>query len=418
METEIILNGKRDMMKKVFASLVLGLVFASSFVMEADASVKQSIYSDLSMNNTFYEAVYSMNMKEVLEAEYTNDGKVLIDSAGIVTRGEAAFMLYMLLGMEPDTNKSFPDVKSDSPYYEAVSTIASLGYVNGFEDGKFRPEVELTRSQMTRILSGAFNYSVKTNVTVPFTDVNERWAPYVDAIYRNGVTKGVTATSFAPDKKLTRGEMSAFMHRAYKQVKGSTYNDFEVMNLVNEATRKTRILMIQGLEKYFPNQKAVDIKGDLSELVMEPYLSQALKGYETSCYNCDSANVVPDFQFGLPYKVVAKTDSILKVDATVPSNGINSGHRGTIELVRSGDSWKIKSYIVRSFKEDPLKLTIEQAIDYLSFAIPLYYQNEVNSIQHTGKEPRFGLDLFLVNGKDQYIFNVNTGELTDYYPVN
>jgi hypothetical protein len=112
----------------------------------------------------------------------------------------------------------------------------------------------------------------------------------VDAIYRNGVTKGVTATSFAPDKKLTRGEMSAFMHRAYKKVKGSSYNDFEVMNSVNEATRKTRILMIQGLEKYFPNQKALDIKGDLSELVVEPFLSQAL-GIRNICCNCDSANV-------------------------------------------------------------------------------------------------------------------------------
>lgn len=406
------------MMKKVIASLSLGILFASSFVNEANASVKHSIYTDLSMNNTFYEAVYSMNMKEVLEAEYTNDGKVLIDAAGIVTRGEAAYMLYMLLGMEPEISKSFPDVKSDSAYYEAISTIASLGYVNGYEDGSFRPDVELTRSQMTRILSGAFNYSVKTNVTVPFTDVNERWAPYVDAIFRNGVTKGVTATSFAPDKKLTRGEMSAFMYRAFKKVPGSTYNDFEVMNAVNEATRKTRIIMIQGLEKYHPNHKAADIKDDLSELVVEPYLLQALKEYEASCYNCDNANVIHDFQFGLPFRVVSKTDNVLKVDATVPSNGINSGYRATIELVRSGDTWKIKTYVPRTFKEDPLKLTIEQSIDYLKYAIPLYYQEEVDSIQHTGKEPRLGLDLFKVNGKTTYVFDVNTAELTEYYPVN
>ncbi|HLG27208.1 MAG TPA: hypothetical protein VI423_05435, partial [Paenisporosarcina sp.] len=90
-------------MKKTLTSIVLGVLLTGLLNSVVEASSRHSIYSDLSMNNTFYESVYSMNMKEVLEADYTDDGKILIKSNEVVTRGDAAFMLYMLLGMEPDT---------------------------------------------------------------------------------------------------------------------------------------------------------------------------------------------------------------------------------------------------------------------------------------------------------------------------
>jgi hypothetical protein len=398
-------------MKKTLTSIVLGVLLTGSLTSVVEASSRQSIYSDLSMNNTFYESVYSMNMKEVLEADYTDDGKILIKSNEVVTRGDAAFMLYMLLGMEPDTTLGFPDVDPSSPYYEAVSTVASRKIVSGYEDGKFHPEIVLTRSQMSRIIAGAFDYKVNANATVPFTDVNKRWAPYVDAMYRHGVTAGITPTSFAPDKKLTRGEMAAFMHRAYKKVPGSEYTEFEVMNVVNEATRKTRNVIVQGLAKHFPNQKAADISSDMSQLASDPYLSLALVGYEKSCYNCDGANVLSDFQFGLPYEILMQSDTLLKMDATVPTNSINSGHRAIIELVRSGDSWKIKSYVTRSFTSDPLALTIDQATDYLSYAVPVYWQEDVTTIRHTGKDTVTGYELFVVNGKTTYVFDKNSGYL-------
>jgi len=398
-------------MKKTLTSIVLGLLLTSSLATGVEASSRQSIYSDLSIKNTFYESVYSMNMKEVLEADYTNDGKILIKSNGVVTRGDAAFMLYMLLGMEPDTTVGFPDVSQTSPYYEAISTVASRGIVSGYEDKTFRPDEILTRSQMSRIIAGAFNYTVNASAVVPFTDVNARWAPYVDAMYRHGVTAGVTPTSFAPDKKLTRGEMAAFMDRAYKKVKGSAYSEFEVMNVVNEATRKTRNLIIQGLSQHFPNQKASDISVDMNQLALDPYLSLSLVGYENSCYNCDGANALSDFQFGLPYEILVQTDTVIKMDATVPSNSINSGHRGIIELVRIGDSWKVKTYVTRSFTSDPLALTIEQALDYLPYAIPVYWQEDVTTIRHTGKDSVSGNELFLVNGKTTYVFDINSGYL-------
>lgn len=403
-------------MKKIIIPFLVGILVLYAFSVDTQASVRKSVFNDLSMNNTFYESIYSMYAKGVLDSKITIDGKNLINSSGIVTRADAAYMLFKLQGMTPESGKGFPDVSPNDYYYEAVKTLGAKGIVSGYDDGSFRPEAQLTRSQMARIIAGAFDYPINLHAKVPFTDVNERWAPYVDALYRNGVTAGVTATSFTPNKQLTRGEISAFMDRAYKKVPGSSYNDFEVINATNEAIHKTRQVMVQGLEKYFPNQKASDISADMAQLAIDPYLKTALSGYETSCYNCDGANVLANFEFALPYEILLKSNTLLRVDATVPSNSINSGYRGTIELVRSGESWKIKSYKTRSFTEDPLALTIDEAEDYLSYAISKYWQEEVSTIKHTGKEPRFGLDLFLINGKSTYIFNVNTGEVDHYLP--
>ena len=355
-------------MKRKLASIALGILVAGSLTHGAEASSRQSIYTDLSMNNTFYEDVYTMNMKGVFEVEYTNTGKKINPSA-IVTRGDAALMLYKLLGMETESTTGFPDVNPTSSYYDAINTVASRGIVSGYKDGNFRPEVELTRCQMSRILAGAFEYPINTNATVPFTDVNERWAPYVDVLYRNGVTAGVTKTSFAPDKQLTRGEMAAFMNRAYKKVPGSDYNDIESINTVNEAILKTQNVIIQGLSKYHPKQKASDISADMAQLATEPYLKVALAGYETSCYSCDVPDVILNYQFKLPYEILLQTNTLLKMDAIISNNGIRSGHRAIIELVRSGESWKIKSYTARSFTEDPIGLTIEESLKYLRYAI-------------------------------------------------
>jgi hypothetical protein len=400
-------------MKRKLASIALGILVAGSFTHSAEASSRQSIYIDLSMNNTFYEDVYTMNMKGVLEEEYIAAG-LKINPSAIVTRGDAALMLYKLLGMETESTTGFPDVSPTSSYYDAVNTVASRGIVSGYKDGNFRPEVKLTRSQMSRIIAGAFEYTININATVPFTDVNERWAPYVDALYRNGVTAGVTKTSFAPDKQLTRGEMAAFMNRAYKKVPGSSYNDDEIKNTVNEVISKSRHVFSQGLAQYYPKQKASNISADMALLTMDPFLSDALADYETSCYGCDGPGLMYNYEFALPYKIFSKSNTLIKLEAIVPAGGYNYGHRATIELIRNGESWKIKSYVKRLLTDDPLNLTIEQSIEYLRYVISKSWNEEVVTIEHKGKEPRFGFDLFLVNGKDTYYFNVNTAELSPY----
>lgn len=374
-------------------------------------SSRQSIFGDLSLSSQFYESMYSMYMKEIYEVEHKNDS-ILIHPQKNVTRGDAAYMLYHLLGLTYMDGKDFNDVPKSDDYYDAIETLAARGVIDGFTDETFRPKDPLTRGQMAKIIASAFEYQIQANPSIPYTDVTMAFKAYVHALSEQGITKGVTATKFEPNRSITRQEMAAFMYRAYKQVPGSAYNEFEVMNTVNELIRKTQNVIVQGLDKYYPNQKASNISDDMAQLALDPYLTSALTGYETSCYNCDNSNVLPNLDFALPYEILTQTDTLLKLDATVPTSSIQSGHRAIIELIRSSDSWKIKSYTTRSFEIDPLGLSLEEAMNYMRHAIP-----KVQTIEYTGKEPRFGLDLFLINGKDTYVFDVNTAELNQYYPI-
>lgn len=67
----------------------------------------------------------------------------------------------------------FPDVSPDDWFADAVAWAVSLGIVNGYEDGSFRPYETLDRAQLSVIL---FRFlQAKGADTAPRTDLNNYW---------------------------------------------------------------------------------------------------------------------------------------------------------------------------------------------------------------------------------------------------
>ena len=206
--------------------------------------------------------------------------------------------------------------------------------------------------------------------------------------------------------------MAAFMDRAYKKVPGSQYNEFEVLNAVNEALRKARVITSQGLEKNFPKLQALDVSDDFKEVTVDPFYSWALNNYSSiPCAACDVDIKIRDFDYALGFTVIQSTNDSIIVNAVAPESYFSNGYRGTIELNRVGDKWKIKSLNKVSLEESPLNLTLEEAMDYLTYALPIYWQQEVNSIKYIGKDSYSEGELFLVNGNTTYSFDLNNGAL-------
>ncbi len=403
-------------MKKVFLSFMIVAIVLGSHVTSAGAeSSKNSIFGDLSLSSQFYEPVYSLYLKDIYEGTYSDDA-LLIQPLKNVTRGDAAYMLYHLLGLTYVNGKDFNDVPSSNKYYEAIETLAALKVIDGYTDGTFRPNNSLTRGQMSKIISLAFEYQLSNNPSVPFIDVTEAFKPYVEALTEQGVTKGISATKFAPNRFITRQEMAAFLHRSYKKVSGTEYNNTEVINVVNELTRKVRLVTTQGLEKNFPDLNTKDISEDMKELAVEPYLTDALNNYTgIPCYGCDVDINVRDFNFGFPYTIKQLSNTLIIVEAITHDTYFYKGYRGTIELVRIGDVWKIKSLLKVYFEDEPLNLTIQEAIEYLKYGLPTYWNQNVKTIKHTGQHSVTGEPLFLVNGTTTYYFNLDTGYMDLYY---
>ena len=139
----------------------------------------------------------------------------LVRPEGLLTRGEAACMIYSLLEYEPEATGSagFSDVQPDAWYGPQVLALAEMGALWGYEDGSFRPGGGITRSEFVVILSRFF--PAIPDAPDQFTDVGEGcWARQeLNAAGLRGWVKGYSDGSFRPDKGIAKAEAVAILNR-------------------------------------------------------------------------------------------------------------------------------------------------------------------------------------------------------------
>ena len=108
---------------------------------------------------------------------------------------------------------SFTDV--EDKYKDAVDFLVSKG-VNGYADGTFKTQKTITRIEAAEILGKALGLDKVTDAPASgFTDVPARVATLINAFKAEGITTGKTATTFAPNAEITRGELAVWIQRAY-----------------------------------------------------------------------------------------------------------------------------------------------------------------------------------------------------------
>lgn len=117
---------------------------------------------------------------------------------------------------------AFTDVDAGAPYYAAISDLSSRGVVSGFADGTFRPEENVKRMQFAKMIVKALDLAVSQQDECPFPDVpggidadDPLYARhYVAACAAHHITRGKTATTFAPYDSITREQLVTMVARA------------------------------------------------------------------------------------------------------------------------------------------------------------------------------------------------------------
>ena len=104
-------------------------------------------------------------------------------------------------------------------YFAAISAATRAGAVD--TDKPFRPNDAITRAEMSEMLVRALGLGGAAKLldgkSLPFTDVTSRQG-YIAVAYAIGMTKGMTATTFAPDKSATRAQAAAMLVRIYEKL--------------------------------------------------------------------------------------------------------------------------------------------------------------------------------------------------------
>ena len=134
------------------------------------------------------------------------------------TRGQVVTFLWRACG-SPEPTKAdnpFSDVSESAYYYKAVLWAVEQGITTGVSKTSFGPDKTCTRGQVATFLWRAQGKPTPTTSTNPFTDIKEADYYYSAVLWavEEGVTNGTGKGLFSPDKDCTRGQIVTFLYRA------------------------------------------------------------------------------------------------------------------------------------------------------------------------------------------------------------
>lgn len=123
---------------------------------------------------------------------------------------------------------NFHDVSRFDYFYDAVKWAAENGIASGTGRYTFSPDAVCTRAQTVTFLWRAAGSPMPRYRTCAFTDVDSRDYYYNAVLWavEQGITTGLTATTFGPDVTVSRGQVATFLYRAASASKPNTFNPF------------------------------------------------------------------------------------------------------------------------------------------------------------------------------------------------
>ena len=172
-------------------------------------------FHDMSRFDYFYDAVKWAAENGIA----SGTGRYTFSPDAVCTRAQTVTFLWRAAGspMPRYRTCAFTDVDARDYYYNAVLWAVEQGITTGLTATTFGPDVTVSRGQVATFLYRAASAS-KPNTFNPFTDVKTTAYNY-DAIlwaYDNRITTGTSDTTFSPDASCTRAQIVTFLYRYYQ----------------------------------------------------------------------------------------------------------------------------------------------------------------------------------------------------------
>ncbi len=133
-----------------------------------------------------------------------------------ISRAEVATIFFRLLTDEArtqydKTTSSFSDIKDGAWCNRAIATLTNMGIIKGYTDGSFQPNKSITRAELATIIARFAKLDVNTKT---FSDINGHWAQKnIELAAGNGWINGYEDGTFRPNNNITRAETFAMINR-------------------------------------------------------------------------------------------------------------------------------------------------------------------------------------------------------------
>ena len=218
------LTGNADLAKNFVFANADYTTTVSFFVRDAG----KLVFNDVAPDQWYVDPVYSAYANKIMNGYATGNLAKLFGPTNEITRAEVACVLFNMAGGQMNESadwyspvigwKSFEDVDGTQYYGKAIAWAKKTGVVNGYTDGTFKPEENITREELAAMLANYAKVIDQKDVTpedaegtlADFGDGSEvsGWATDVVAW---AVESGVMGNGgyLAPADDITRAEVAA-----------------------------------------------------------------------------------------------------------------------------------------------------------------------------------------------------------------
>ncbi len=186
-----------------------------------------------------------------------------------VSRGQFATFISRALNLPTGTHK-FSDVGLTSKLAPGINAAAEAGITNGYKDGTFKPDNDITREQMAAMINNAMDYLLLTKEagSLDFKDlgsINKDFRTAVSYMVGANIIKGYKVEGgyeFRPKNSATRAESAAFIYRLldYKEKIEAAEDPSDpdtTEKLFNVATINSSGTITEGAKSYATYDQAV-----------------------------------------------------------------------------------------------------------------------------------------------------------------
>ena len=246
---------------------------------------------------------------------------------------------------------------------EAVDACTALNIIGGYPDGSFKPEGNITRAEVTKMICVALNGgkepAVSTNTTPTFSDVrgtSAAWAEgYIESCAAQGIVSGVGAGKFAPAGNVTGVQLAKMLLVALgynSDNEGFTGNSWAT----NVNVRAAQKGLYEGLESM--DTAAAITRDNAAQMVWN-----AMNAYEVE-YKTD---------------LIAGADGKLSTQITVQDKQVQ-GNNGFVKITLLEDKYDAKAITgtLTSVKQDNGKSTYNIVVNNAKYNGNVYNNGTVS----------------------------------------
>lgn len=111
--------------------------------------------------------------------------------------------MFFCLSLVSVSAFAFTDIESGS-LSDTIEELQEYGIINGYPDGEFKPEDNITRAAFAKIIVFMMGITPEEEYTCSFEDTQGHWAKgFIEEAKDAGIINGTSSTTFAPEGYVT-----------------------------------------------------------------------------------------------------------------------------------------------------------------------------------------------------------------------